>query len=96
MSGRWLSGRRRLGPEHPDIATSLNNRAKLYHDRGKYSQAEPLYQRSLTIREKALGPEHPDIATSLENYAVLLQKIGRRAEANRLRDRAKAIRAKAQ
>ncbi len=56
-----------LGPEHPDVATSLNNLAELYRDQGRYGEAEPLYQRSLAISEKALGPEHPDVAQSLEN-----------------------------
>ncbi|MFZ3327054.1 MAG: tetratricopeptide repeat protein [Methylocella sp.] len=42
------------------MATSLNNLAALYDDQGQYAQAEPLYQRALTIGEKALGPEHPD------------------------------------
>ncbi len=54
-----------LGPEHPHVATSLNNLARLYRDQGHYAEAEPLYQRSLEIREKALGPEHPDVARSL-------------------------------
>ena len=45
-----------LGPEHPDVATSLNNLAMLYYDQGQYAKAEPLYQRALAIREKALGP----------------------------------------
>ncbi|MFQ5818178.1 MAG: tetratricopeptide repeat protein, partial [Terriglobia bacterium] len=58
----------------------------------KYAAAEPLYQRSLAIWEKALGPEHPDVATALENYAALLRKTGRRAEAARLGARAQAIR----
>ena len=60
-----------LGPDHPDVATSLNNLAVLYHTQGQYAQAEPLYKRSLAIREKALGPDHPDVATSLNNLAVL-------------------------
>ena len=51
---------RLLGPEHPDVATSLNNLAQLYRSQGRYAEAEPLHQRALTIREKALGPEHPD------------------------------------
>lgn len=38
----------------------------------KYGEAEPLYERSQAIREKALGPEHPDVASSLYNRAVLL------------------------
>ena len=47
---------------------------------GRYTEAEPLYQRSLAIVEKALGPEHPSVATSLENYAILLRKTGRGAD----------------
>ena len=38
------------------MATDLNNLGSLYHDQGKYSEAEPLYKRSLAIDEKALGP----------------------------------------
>ena len=33
--------------------------ADLYKNQGKYSEAEPLYRRSITIREKALGKDHP-------------------------------------
>ena len=50
---------------------SLNNLAALYNAQGQYAKAEPLYQRSLAIREKALGPEHPDVANSLNNLAEL-------------------------
>ena len=42
-----------------------------YIERGRYTDAEPLYQRALAIREKALGPEHPDVADSLNNLAGL-------------------------
>ncbi len=61
---------------------------------GRNSEAEPLYARALTIREKTLGPEHPDLATSLENYAALLRETERADEAERMEARAKAIRAK--
>ena len=53
-----------------------------------------MYQRALSIYEKALGPEHPNVATSLENYAALLRKVGREAEAAGMEARAEAIRAK--
>ena len=62
-----------LGPEHPDVATSLNNLAELYEAQGQYARAEPLYQRALAIAEKALGPEHPNMATFRENYAASLR-----------------------
>ena len=42
----------RLGADHPDVATSLNNLAELYRVQGKYSEAEPLYVRSLLISER--------------------------------------------
>ena len=60
------------GPDHPTVATSLNDLATLYQAQGKYAEAEPLYKRALAIREKALGPEHPDFALSLDNLGLLL------------------------
>jgi hypothetical protein len=54
-----------LGPNHLDVATSLNNLALLRYSQGRYADAEPLYKRSLAIREKALGSDHEDVATSL-------------------------------
>ena len=83
-----------MGPEHPNVASGLNNLAKFYYAQGKYAEAEPLFKRALAIWEKALGPEHPDLAQSLENYAQLLRKTNREAEAAKLETRAKAIRAK--
>ena len=40
---------------------------------GAYAEADPLYARSLAIREKVLGLEHPDVASSLSNRAELLK-----------------------
>ncbi|MCX5683585.1 MAG: tetratricopeptide repeat protein, partial [Planctomycetota bacterium] len=56
-------------------------------------QAEPLYKRSLAIREKALGPDHPLVALSLENLAALYKATNRAEEAEALKKRAEAIRA---
>ena len=73
-----------LGPDHPHVATALNNLAQLYQAQGRYADAEPLYKRSLAIYEKALGPDHPDVATSLNNLAELYQAQGRYADAEPL------------
>ena len=42
---------------------------------GCYSDAEPLYQRSLefAIYKKSLGEDHPHVASSLNNLAALLE-----------------------
>ena len=66
------------------MATSLNNLANLYYSQGKYAEAEPLYQRSLAIVEKALGSDHPNTVKVRENYALLLRNLGRDAEAGKL------------
>ena len=84
-----------LGPDHPDVASSLNNLAWLYQRQGRYADAEPLYKRSLAIREKALGPDHPDVAYSLSNLCVAYQQQGRYADAEPLYKRSLAIREKA-
>ena len=65
-----------VGPNHPDVATSLNNLALLYDTQGQYALAEPLYKRSLAIAEQSLGPDHPDVATSLNNLAGLYATQG--------------------
>ena len=82
-----------FGPNHPHVATSLNNLALLYQTQGQYGPAEPLYKRALAIREKAIGPDHPHVATSLENLAALYRATNRDAEAETLELRAARIRA---
>ena len=90
---RSLAAREKaLGPNHPEVADSLNNLALLYDDQGRYGDAEPLYKRSLAIREKALGPDHPDVAESLNNLAGLYKAQGRYADAEPLYKRSLAIR----
>jgi tetratricopeptide (TPR) repeat protein len=80
-----------FGPEHPDVAWSLNNLAELYRSQGQYGKAELLYQRSLAIREKALGLDHPYVATNLNNLALLYEKRGEYMTAEPLYQRALTI-----
>jgi tetratricopeptide (TPR) repeat protein len=61
----------------------------LYNNQGRYSEAEPLFQRALAIQEKALGPDHPNTATFLENYTALLRQMGRHEEATAVEARAR-------
>lgn len=84
-----------LGPDHPDVAASLNNLAELYREQGKYAEAEPLCRRSLAIRETALKSEHSDVAQSLNNLALLYSAQGKHTEAEPLFQRSLAIFGKA-
>lgn len=58
-----------LGPDHPDVATGLNNLGVLYKAQGQDEQALPLFQRALKIREQVLGPDHPEVVYSLFSLA---------------------------
>lgn len=40
------------GPDHTDVAQSLNNLAALYYDAQNYDKAEPFYSRAVEIRRK--------------------------------------------
>jgi tetratricopeptide (TPR) repeat protein len=81
----------RLGADHPDVATSLNNLAVLYMSMGRYGEAEPLLKRSLAISEQQLGADHPHVAQSLNNLALLYEAMGRYGEAEPLLKRSLAI-----
>ena len=80
-----------LGPNHPDVATWLNDLALLLADQGNYRDAEPLFRRALAIDEKVLGPNHPGVATDLNNLASLLNAQGNYRDAEPLYRRALAI-----
>ncbi len=83
--------RNQLPPDHPNIATSLNNLALLYHETGRYEESELLHQQAIEIRESALGTDHPGFATSLNNLAGLYRFMGRYGEAEPLYQQALEI-----
>ncbi len=62
-----------LGPDHPDIAASLNSLAALYGNLARHGDAELLYKQSLAIHEKALGPDHREVARAVDNLARRLR-----------------------
>jgi len=80
-----------LGPEHPDLATSLNNLAEFSLIQWRYREAEALHKRALAVREKALPPDHPLTALSLTNLARLYSLTRRPEIAAPLLARAVAI-----
>jgi tetratricopeptide (TPR) repeat protein len=65
-----------VGPDHPDIARTLNLMANISYYQGDFNRAEVLYRRSIAMLEKTLGPENPLVATSLNNLASVYQATG--------------------
>jgi tetratricopeptide (TPR) repeat protein len=81
--------RHMLGTEHPDVAASLNNLARLYKFQGRYREAEQMYLQSLAIMKRLLGEEHLNeehlnVANNLNNLAGLYEAQGRYKEAEQM------------
>ena len=69
--------KKRLGEEHPDVASSINNLAYLYNIQGKYSEAETLYKQALELTKKLLGEYHQYVANSSNKIAVIYHDQGK-------------------
>lgn len=69
------------GPEHLDVATSLNNLGRLYQHAGRFEEALPPLQRALTIREKHDGPGALSVASTLTNLGGVYDSQGDAASA---------------
>ena len=72
-------------------ADELNKRVTELNKAGRYSDAVPIAQQVLAIREKTLGRDHPDVATALNNLATLYFNQSRYPDAEPLYQRALAI-----
>ena len=62
---------KKLGADHPDVATSYNNIANVYYSQGKYDQALEYLQKALKISLKKLGADHPHVAMYYLNIGVV-------------------------
>lgn len=67
--------------ESPNQAQSLNELAKLFKFSGRYKDAEPLFQRALSIREQEFGVEAVETAISLNDIGELYAEMGRYQDA---------------
>lgn len=76
-------------------AERLGAEADKLEKAGQYDAALPLFERALSIREKALGPDHPLVAQSLHGLARLCWEKGDYARAEALYQRSLLIREKA-
>jgi tetratricopeptide (TPR) repeat protein/transcriptional regulator with XRE-family HTH domain len=78
------------GMEHntPELASLLTKAADYLLQSAQYEQAEPLYQRALTIYDQMPGCEHPHVAFPLNGLADLYREQGRYEQAEPLYQRA--------
>ena len=89
-----------LTMHHPTLAQSLDEATALAQQaielsrQGHYSEAVPLAQRALAIRENTLGPDHSNVAQSLDTLGGLYMKLNRYDEAVSLLERILKIKEK--
>jgi tetratricopeptide (TPR) repeat protein len=83
-----LALRERLfGPDHEEVATTVQNLAALDLARGRVPEALAAFERAAEIFARAWPAGHPDRATELNNWGMALLDAGRAAEAEaRLRE----------
>jgi tetratricopeptide (TPR) repeat protein len=70
-----------LGPDSPELATTLDNLAVIYATLDQFTEAEPLYRRALALRQKTT-------VQSWNNLALVLEARGDAPGAERLYQRA--------
>ena len=66
-----------FGPNHPNVATSLNNLASVLKDLGELQNARDLFERSLGIRRQFLGDDHSKTKTVKRNLDALAKVVAK-------------------
>lgn len=61
---------KKLGPDHPDTLSSMDNLAEACWQLKRLDQSIPLFEMTLQLREKKLGRQHPDTLLTVANLGV--------------------------
>lgn len=72
-----------VGPDHPDIASTLNNLAVLYLTTQRLALAEPVSKRVAEIMLKVSASQqkpHPFTSSALNNYAAVMTAQGKQPQ----------------
>ena len=89
---RLVAIKRRLGDEHPEVASVVANLALVHEALQRYDSAETLWRCALVIRERSLPDDSPAVSMAREHLADMCAANGRPEEAIALRERALAAR----
>ena len=91
VRSRQTSTRTSLGERVFAMAEALGNRAEIYANLGRHTEAEALFQQSIAIYDKNAEPNHPGRVEVLEKYSGFLKKTGRLPESNVLQRKIRTL-----
>ena len=61
----------------PEVTQHILNQIGIYlRGRAEFAEAKVLFERALTLAEKAYGPDHPEVAAIVSNLGSVLQDLG--------------------
>ena len=64
------------GEDSPRLADALANLAEILRAQARYTEAEPLYRRSIAVAEACLGPRDPSLTRPLNGLALVYRAQG--------------------
>jgi tetratricopeptide (TPR) repeat protein len=68
--------REALGPDHPEVATSLNDLGSTDYARGRYAEARLTLEQALALRTRVLGPDHPEVSDTETGLGAIFYATG--------------------
>lgn len=80
-----------LGPDHPQVANTLQDLAMVARYQGHQEEALTYSKRALTILEKNLGPHHSLVSKALTTIGMIHESRGEFEEARNVHERALSI-----
>jgi len=81
-----------LGPDHPDLAFTLDALAAIYYDQGQFADAQRTYRRALAILDKLGDPTSYDATEAIEGLGITAYELGQLDEARAQHERVLKIR----
>jgi tetratricopeptide (TPR) repeat protein len=61
----------------PEVRQHILNQTGVYlRERAEFVEAKVLFERALSLAEKAYGPDHPEVAAIVNNLGLVLQALG--------------------